>query len=142
MQVCADALAAEAHKLLGPQAQGDVNGCALAEVVEGAASSVPAAVLEATILGGCCGPEACAWRGRMTVDLVSPKVSELFRELHRHKDKALAALKQVPHGGCSSVGICAPAHMHACMFAAATRAWWTSKSRLYTSFVTSPARTT
>ena len=94
-QVCADALVALAQRLLGPDAEGELNAYALAEVLEGAASSVPAAVLEAIILGGHNCAEACTWRKRMTADLVAPKVSELFRELHRHKDRALEALHQV-----------------------------------------------
>lgn len=52
-------------------------------------------MLEAVALGGHMSPEARIWRERMTADLVSPNVSELLRELHRHKAQAAEALRLV-----------------------------------------------
>lgn len=95
VQECAAALVAHAQQLLSPDAGGEINAAAVAELLEGAVSAVPAGVLEAVVLGGRTCPEARVWRERMTADLVSPKVSELLRELHRHKAPAAEALQQV-----------------------------------------------
>jgi hypothetical protein len=94
MQIMVGALVSSLHRLL-KSSEKAVNLRAVAEVLEATICTVPPSFLEQLILSDADSVESRTWKGRMTADLVSPKVAALFRELHMHKEQATEALKQV-----------------------------------------------